>query len=151
MTFRTERRVEFRDTDSAGIMHFSCFFVWMEQAEHEALRSLGLSVMDKTGPENISWPRVSAKCDFFQPARFEDILNIEVAVEEIGSKSVTFAFTILRKHVKLAAGSLTTVCCRVHEGKIDPHRDSRFHSQPIEFAVIFKNLSESQLPSSVAC
>ena len=42
--FKTERRVEFRDTDAAGIVHFSVFFAYMEQAEHEFLRSLGLSV-----------------------------------------------------------------------------------------------------------
>ena len=44
-SFRTSRRVEFRDTDAAGIVHFSVFFTWMEAAEHELLRSLGLSVV----------------------------------------------------------------------------------------------------------
>ena len=43
--FRVKRRVEFADTDMAGIVHFSAFFVYMEQAEHELLRSLGLSVV----------------------------------------------------------------------------------------------------------
>ena len=42
--FIMRRRVEFRDTDAAGIAHFSVFFPWMEQAEHEVLRQLGLSV-----------------------------------------------------------------------------------------------------------
>ncbi|MCG8653286.1 MAG: hypothetical protein MI861_25835, partial [Pirellulales bacterium] len=41
MTFSTKRRVEFRDTDAAGIVHFSAFFPMMEAAEHEMLRSLG--------------------------------------------------------------------------------------------------------------
>ena len=38
-TFRTTRRVEFRDTDAAGIVHFSAFFFYMESVEHEFLRS----------------------------------------------------------------------------------------------------------------
>jgi 4-hydroxybenzoyl-CoA thioesterase/acyl-CoA thioester hydrolase len=42
--FHTARRVEFRDTDAAGIMHFSTFFNRMEEAEHELLRTLGTSV-----------------------------------------------------------------------------------------------------------
>ena len=37
-SFVTSRRVEFRDTDTAGIAHFSVFFVWMEQAEHAVSR-----------------------------------------------------------------------------------------------------------------
>ncbi len=42
--YRTTRRVEFRDTDAAGIVHFSAFFFYMESVEHEFLRQLGLSV-----------------------------------------------------------------------------------------------------------
>ena len=41
--FVTSRRVEFSDTDAAGIVHFVAFFRMMEQAEHELLRSVGLS------------------------------------------------------------------------------------------------------------
>ena len=40
------RRVEFADTDAAGIAHFSAFFAWMEETEHEFLRSRGLSVSE---------------------------------------------------------------------------------------------------------
>ena len=42
--FNTTRRIEFSDTDMAGIVHFSRFFVFMEAAEHAFLRSLGTSV-----------------------------------------------------------------------------------------------------------
>ena len=69
--FVTTRRVEFSDTDAAGIMHFAAFFRLMEQAEHELLRSVGLSVHDVAS--QISWPRVSAKCDYQSAARFEDL------------------------------------------------------------------------------
>ena len=43
--FQLSRRVEFSDTDMAGIMHFSNFFRFMEAAETAFLRSLGLSVV----------------------------------------------------------------------------------------------------------
>ena len=38
------RRVEFGDTDLAGIMHFANFFRFMEAAETDFLRQRGLSV-----------------------------------------------------------------------------------------------------------
>src|SRR5688500_11278098 len=88
MAFRSTRRVEFCDTGAAGIVHFARFFIYMETAEHEMLRSVGLSVMQADGQHHISWPRVSTGCDFQRPAKFDDVLTIEVAVERIGEKSV---------------------------------------------------------------
>ena len=44
--FVARRRVEFRDTDAAGIAHFSTFFVWMESAEHELLRHAGVPLVE---------------------------------------------------------------------------------------------------------
>lgn len=113
--YRTRRRVEFRDTDAAGIMHFSTFFNYMEQAEHELLRSVGLSVLeqDHNAEGALTWPRVSAGCDFRQPLRFEDEFEIEVSVERLGEKSVTYAFRFLHDGNEAAAGRVTAVCCRM--------------------------------------
>jgi 4-hydroxybenzoyl-CoA thioesterase/acyl-CoA thioester hydrolase len=60
--FVTSRRVEFSDTDAAGIMHFVAFFRMMEQAEHDLLRSVGLSVVMSGAAGKVSWPRVAAHC-----------------------------------------------------------------------------------------
>src|SRR5881275_775439 len=95
--FVTTRRVEFSDTDAAGIMHFAAFFRMMEQAEHELLRSVGLSVVEHDVEGTISWPRVSAKCDFAAAARFEDVLEIEVRVARLGERSVTYSHRFLHQ------------------------------------------------------
>src|SRR5947208_2013483 len=58
--FRTTRRVEFADTDMAGIVHFSAFFRFMESAEHEFLRARGLSVVLDWDGEHLGFPRVAA-------------------------------------------------------------------------------------------
>jgi YbgC/YbaW family acyl-CoA thioester hydrolase len=93
--FTTTRRVEFVETDAAGIVHFSAFFVYMEQAEHQLLRHLGLGVFLRDDEGEISWPRVSATCDYRGPARFEDEIQIEVTVERVGEKSETDAAGIV--------------------------------------------------------
>ena len=51
-SFTATRRVEFRDTDAAGIMHFASFFPLMESVEHE-FSPLGLSVLSTTMPRAI--------------------------------------------------------------------------------------------------
>ena len=111
--FKTSRRVEFCDTDAAGLMHFSAFFTMMEQAEHEFLRSLGWSVVWHDEEGVVSWPRVNAKCDFTSAAKFEDVLDIEVALRRLGGKSVTYDFAFSRGGLAVAAGSMTAVCCRL--------------------------------------
>ena len=114
--FATSRRVEFCDTDAAGIAHFSALFCYMEQAEHAMLRSLGTSVMapmDDGG--HLTWPRVRAECDFIGPIRFEDELEIRVQVVRLGQKSVTYRFDFYSASGKLVArGSIVAVCCRIH-------------------------------------
>lgn len=113
MIFHTTRRVEFSDTDMAGIVHFARFFSFMESAEHEFLRSLGLSVMMEIDGLKLGFPRVGANADYLQPARFEEELTITVAIEKLGKKSITYQFQVLREETILAIGSITTVCCRM--------------------------------------
>src|SRR5438094_4215734 len=106
--FRTKRRIEFGDTDMAGIVHFSQFFRFMEAAECEFLRSRGLSVkMDWEG-QPIGFPRVSACCDYVKPARFEDLLDIAVSIDRIGTKSMTYAFEFTRDGERIAQGKVTS-------------------------------------------
>jgi 4-hydroxybenzoyl-CoA thioesterase/acyl-CoA thioester hydrolase len=112
-TFQTTRRAEFRDTDAAGIVHFSVYFQWMEQAEHEFLRHVGLSVFHHDEQGTITWPRVAARCDYQQSIRFEETAQIEVRVIRLGGKSVTYDFHFRGPHGPLAVGEITAVCCRV--------------------------------------
>lgn len=116
-TFCTTRRVEFCDTDAAGILHFSAFFQLMEQAEHELLRSVGLSVVISDAGGKISWPRASAKCDFRSAVHFEEELAINVTISRLGTKSVTYAFAVTCAGRDVAAGEITSVCCRIRDGQ----------------------------------
>jgi acyl-CoA thioester hydrolase len=115
--FRTSRLVEFADTDMAGIMHFSSFFRYMEAAEHELLRNLGFSVYSEIDGDVVSFPRVAAKCEFHSPAKCEDVLDIDVTVKRVGTKSVTYGFDFSQHGRDVATGEMTSVCCRVPHGK----------------------------------
>ena len=108
------RRVEFCDTDMAGIVHYSNFFRYMETAEHGFFRSLGFSVVtDQTDPP-IGWPRVHAECDYFQPLRFEDEVEIHMLVSEMKSKALSYVFRFRKLNasppLEVARGKLTVVC-----------------------------------------
>lgn len=112
--FKAQRRVEFSDTDMAGIMHYSNFFRFMETAEHGFYRSLGFSVVEQGTSPRLGWPRVHAECDYRKPLRFEDMVEIHLLVAARGSKSLTFQFRFNKLadglSEEVARGALTIVC-----------------------------------------
>ncbi|HEX4149298.1 MAG TPA: thioesterase family protein [Pirellulales bacterium] len=114
--FRTTRRIEFRDTDAAGIAHFSSFLVAIEQVEHAFLRSLGLSVLASDAEGPIGWPRVAVQCDFQGAARFEDVLDAELTIDRLGQKSITYRVRFAHRGRPVAEGTITAVYCRLDGG-----------------------------------
>jgi YbgC/YbaW family acyl-CoA thioester hydrolase len=112
--FVHRRRVEFAETDMAGIMHFTNYFRFMESAEHAFFRSLGFSVARPDGDGRLGLPRVHARCDFLAPLRFEDEVEIRLRVARKSRRSLTYHFTLRRvqpaPEVEAARGEITVVC-----------------------------------------
>ena len=119
-SFEYQRRVEFHETDLAGIVHFSNFYRYMETAEHEFMRSLGHAIHQQMDETEIGWPRVSASCDFRKPARNDDILIIRVSIEEIRTRSVRYRFRFYLDpgDPPIATGSVAVVCVKFEDGGI---------------------------------
>ena len=114
--FSITRRVEFSETDLAGIMHFTNFYRWMEICEHEFLRSLGLSVDMEDEDGRFGWPRVKTACRFKRPLKFEDEVEVKLFVIEIRDRSIAYAFQFWKeengKQVKAAVGEAVAACVR---------------------------------------
>lgn len=115
--YQTKRKIEFADTDMAGIVHFTRFFVFMESAEHEFLRSLGTSVATEWNGNKIGWPRLAASCEYLSPLRFEDEVDIHLRVAKKGTKSLTYQFRFTHQGTDVARGEITTVCCITNPGE----------------------------------
>ena len=88
-----------------------------ESAETAYLRARGLSVAwrDAEGLR-YGFPRVSVSCDYARPARFEDVLTVEVHLEKVGRTSVAYRFEFLRDGVAIATGRAKSVYCREGPG-----------------------------------
>lgn len=113
--FTLQRRVEFSETDMAGIVHYSNFFRYMEAAEHAFFRSIGLSIAPG-GADSVGWPRVHADCDFRKPLRFEDTVEIELLVREKRERSLVYTVIFRKANAdpvhEVARGSLAVACIR---------------------------------------
>lgn len=110
--FIKQHRVEFYETDMAGIVHFSNFYRWMEVCESDFFRSLGENLANKMiEGKAIGWPRVSASCSFKSPTYYGDIVDIRLFIQRIGVKSLTMTFEFVREETLLATGQLKTAYC----------------------------------------
>ena len=106
--FSYARRVQFHETDLAGLVHFSWYLRYMEEAEHALWRSVGMSIAAKDS--EVGFPRVSVACDYKAPLHFEDEFEVEIRVEAIGRRSINYLCTILRDGQVVAVGSMTSAC-----------------------------------------
>jgi acyl-CoA thioester hydrolase len=106
--FRYRRRVQFAETDAAGLTHFSCYFKFMEEAEHALWREAGMSIWAPAS--GVGFPRVSATCEFLAPLHFEDEFVVLVRIETMARRSIRYACEIVRGDTRIATGSMTAVC-----------------------------------------
>ena len=114
--FRMTRRVQFAETDLAGVLHFANYFRYMEEIEHAFWRSLGMSVIVPDSERSISWPRVAVHCSYRAPAHFEDELELVLQLTKLGRRSLEFEVDFFRGSERLAECRYTTVCCEMCDG-----------------------------------
>jgi acyl-CoA thioester hydrolase len=129
--YRLTRRVQFYETDAAGIVHFSWFFRYMEEAEHALWREAGLSIHP---PESeIGWPRVAASFEFRYPLRFEDEFEVRLRIAEITRRTIRYACLIAKGDTTIATGDLTIACVRKR-----PHEPMKSIEIPADIAARFQ-------------
>jgi acyl-CoA thioester hydrolase len=108
--YRLPRRVQFYETDAAGIVHFSWFFRYMEEAEHALWREAGLSI--HAADSEIGWPRVAASFDFRRPLRFEEQFDVRLRIAEITRRTIRYTCLVAQGDTTIASGDLTVACVR---------------------------------------
>lgn len=113
---RIERRLAWPDTDAAGVWHHSTFWHWVEEAEAELHRRLG--IVDRTFGQT---PRRHLEAEFLAPLRFDDLVEVELTVARVGTSSVTYEVGVHHDGRVVARGSMTAV--HVRDGVASPWPD----------------------------
>lgn len=96
-------RISYSDTDQMGMVYYSNYLVFFERGRTELFRSLGISYKELEEKECF-FPVVRSECNYFAPARYDDIINVETKIAEIGAASVTLHYEIKRDGKILASG-----------------------------------------------
>ncbi len=134
---RLTRRVQFHETDAAGIVHFSAFFRYMEEGEHALWRAAGLSIHPE-GTE-VGWPRLSASFEYHRPLRFEEEFEILMQVAAVQRSTISYVCRLTRGGEAIATGRLTIVCVSRR-----PDAPLKAISIPPDIAARFRAVPEEQ-------
>jgi len=116
-SFNTSLRVTWVDTDAAGVVHYSNYFRFFERAEEEFYRYVGFDFTNLK-ERGLWFPRVETSCQYKKPAKYSDMLVIEVSVEELKEKSVKLGFKVVNEKTDdlLAFGHLVIVAADKQTG-----------------------------------
>ncbi len=90
--FKIIQKVQFSETDMAGIVHFSNYLKYMEAAESELFSKLKIPLIENNSDFIIGWPRVNVSCDFQSYLKFNDFVEISLLIEEVSQKSIKYQF-----------------------------------------------------------
>ena len=117
-SFKFLIRVAWVDTDAVCVVHYSNYFRFFERVEEEFYRSLGFGFVDFKA-KGLWFPRVEAFCQYKKPARFDDLLEVELTVEELKEKAVKLGFRVVNRETGdfLASGYLVVVAADKQTGK----------------------------------
>jgi YbgC/YbaW family acyl-CoA thioester hydrolase len=125
--------VQFYETDMAGIVHFSWYFRYLEEAEHAMWREAGVSIAGRHG---IAWPRTAASFEFLRPLRFEDEFEVHLRIVGKDARSIRYEGVITSAGTRVATGKLVIKCVSKRPGEpmravdIPPDIDALFQVAP---------------------
>jgi acyl-CoA thioester hydrolase len=86
-------RIAYADTDQMGMVYYSNYFVFFERGRTELLRSIGLVYKDLEARE-LYFPVLHSECDYFSPAKYDDIICVETKLIELTAASITLSYEV---------------------------------------------------------
>jgi len=108
--FRHPLRVYWEDTDAGGVVFYANYLKFFERARTEWLRALGVeqqSLRDRTGAIFIV---TDTQLRFVGPARLDDLLQVTVALDDLGGASMRMTQQALRDEQLLCEGAIRIGC-----------------------------------------
>jgi acyl-CoA thioester hydrolase len=88
-------RVRYAETDQMGVVYYANYFVWFEVGRTDLLRTLGGTYRDLEA-EGIFLPVIEAACEYAQPSRYDDELEIRTEGRVLSPVRVEFHYEVVR-------------------------------------------------------
>ena len=106
----TQLRVIYGDTDQMGVVYYANYLRFFEAGRNEFIRARGLRYRDFEEGFGLRLPVTEAGVNYRTPARYDDLLTLEVSLAEVRRASVRFGYRLVRDGELLATGHTTHAC-----------------------------------------
>ena len=110
-------RVIYGDTDQMGVVYYGNYLRYFEAARNEFIRAKGLRYRDFEREHRLLLPVVEAGVHYRQPARYDDLLTVEIALAEARRATTRFDYRVLRDEELLVTGHTVHACVSV-DGRV---------------------------------
>ena len=130
--FSAITRVGFSDTDAQGVVYYGRYMPYFDLARVEYHRHLGRPHLG-----DVDFAMRAVAVEYLAPARFDDLLEIFVRVERIGTTSITYDHAAYRlvdgaDDELMATAKATLVCIALDVRRAAPVPDA-FRDQVTAF------------------
>ena len=103
-TRTTRVRVRYAETDRMGVVYYANYLVWFEVGRTEWLRDSGWTYREME-LEGIALPVIEAHCDYRQPARYDDDIEIRTRASLLTPVRIRFDYDLVRQdQTRVASG-----------------------------------------------
>jgi acyl-CoA thioester hydrolase len=92
---RTRVRVRYAETDRMGVVYYANYLVWFEVGRTDWLRETGWSYREMEA-EGFALPVIEAHCEYRQPARYDDDVEIETRASLVTPVRIRFDYEVRR-------------------------------------------------------
>ncbi len=110
MSFITDRRVYFSETDGAGVVFFAQLFTFCHGAYEASLQQFGFDLQDFFRHSPYAYPIIHCQMDFLRPIFCGELLQIEMTGEQIAPSEFRTTYQI-KAGTKLRARGTLVHCC----------------------------------------
>lgn len=94
-TYTHPHRVRYRECDPMGVVYHTHYLDFFEVGRTEALREVGIRYRDLED-EGIIMPVVEVEVQYHGPARYDDLLRVDVHFEQSPTVRVPIDYTVRR-------------------------------------------------------
>jgi acyl-CoA thioester hydrolase len=101
-------RVRYADTDQMGVVYYANYLRWFEIGRTEWLREVGITYRQVENA-GIILPVIEAHCEYRQPARYDDEVEIRTRGTLLSPVRTRFNYEIVRLHDGVTAAVGHTV------------------------------------------
>ncbi len=114
----TRLRVIYGDTDQMGVVYYANYLRFFEAGRNEFIRAKGLRYRDFEARYGLLLPVAEASVSYKQPARYDDLIDVEITLGEVRRASARFEYRLVRDDGVLLATGHTVHACVDLEGKL---------------------------------